>query len=102
MLAKNDLTGIERTQLMHWILRESNIAHAFLVVRAGHRAPLDAGFPAPGLFDTALIHLPELGLVLDPACDDCEPGQVRPALRGGQGLVLPVLPGSPSVTFLPL
>ncbi len=100
VLAKNDLTAIERTQLMHWVLRESNIVHTFVIVRAGHRAPLDASFPAPGVFDTALIHLPELGLVLDPACDDCEPGQVRPALRGGQGLLLPL--GSPSVTFLPL
>lgn len=102
-LQANDLTAVDRVHLMHWILREAGIPHEFAMARAGARPPLDPGFPTPGAFDAPLIHLPDLGgLVVDPACDACAPGEVRPSLRGGQALVVPVAPGTRSVTFIPL
>jgi len=101
-LAKNDITTVDRTHLLHWVLREAGIAHAFIMARGGTRPALDPSFPVTGAFDAPLIYVSDLGLVLDPACDECAPGEVRPALRGGQGLVLPVAAGTRTATFIAL
>ena len=105
-IAKNDLTAVDRAHLLHWILREAKVPHAFLMARAADRPRLDPAFPAPGLFDAPLIILlkgagAEPGLVLDPACDACAPGTVRESLRGGQGLQLPA-PAGATATFIDL
>lgn len=103
-LRSNDLTTVDRAHLLHWILREAGIAHRFVVARAADRPPLDPAFPAPGLFDAPLLYVPDLELVLDPACDACAPGSVRERLRGGQALALPLSPasGDKTATFIPL
>ncbi len=101
-LTKNDLTAVDRVHLLHWVLREAGVAHGYLMARAASRPPLDPAFPTPGAFDAPLIHVPSLGLVLDPACDTCAPGEVRPSLRGGQALAVPVPAGTSTATFLTL
>lgn len=92
-ISKNDLTAVDRVHLLHWILREAKLPHTFVMARAAHRPPLDPAFPAPGLFDAPLIQLSTYGLVLDPACDTCAPGEVRASLRGGQALAIPLHTG---------
>jgi len=101
-LAKNDITTVDRTHLLHWVLREAGIAHTLVMARNGSRPRLDAAFPVTGVFDAPLIYISDLGLVLDAACDDCAPGEVRPSLRGGQALALPVAAGTKSATFIAL
>lgn len=101
-LRANDLTTVDRAHLLHWVLREAGIAHRFLVARAAARPPLDPAFPAPGVFDAPLVYVPELDLVLDPACDACTPGAVRDALRGGQAIALPPAAGLTTAPFITL
>jgi hypothetical protein len=91
-LQKNDLTAVDRVHLLAWILREAKIEHRFVMARAGSRPPLDPQFPTPGVFDAPLIWVRSEGLMLDPACDACAPGEVRPSLRGGQALPVPAEP----------
>jgi len=101
-LARNDITTVDRTHLLHWVLREAGIPHVFIMARGGARPPLDPAFPVAGVFDAPLVYVTDLGLVLDPACDDCAPGRVRASLRGGQALALPLAPGTKTATFFAL
>lgn len=101
-ISKNDLTAVDRVHLLHWILREAKIPHTFVMARAAHRPRLDPAFPAPGLFDAPLIQLSASGLVLDPACDTCAPGEVRASLRGGQAVAIPLPSGATTDGRAPL
>jgi len=87
-IADNDLTGTDKVHTLAWLLEEAGVAFAFAVARRNTWPDLDPALPAPSVFDVALIHLPEHGLWLDPACRSCEAGEVRPDLRGGWALSL--------------
>lgn len=88
-LQQNDLNATDQVHLLHWILSEANIPHRFAAARRAHWPRLDPTFPVPAAFDVPLLFADGVGL-LDPACADCTPGQVRPDLRGGQAIVFPV------------
>lgn len=88
-LRTNTLSGTDKVLVLHWILEAAGIDHRVAVARAAARPPLDAALPVPGAFEHALVYVPEGALWLDPACQRCEPGEVRPALAGGQALILP-------------
>jgi hypothetical protein len=92
-LAQNDLTATDKVHLLAWVLREANLPFRFAMARPGRPyAPLDPAFPQAGAFTTPLLATtapdgtPRL---LDPACEACAVGEVRPGLRGGQAIVLP-------------
>lgn len=86
----NDLQATDKAHLLHWVLDAAGVPHRLAVARSSHYPTLDPGFPVPGAFDRLLVWLPEGEAWLDPACGECAAGQVRPQLRGGQGLLLPV------------
>ena len=86
----NNLHATDKMHLLWWILDEAGSGCAFAIARSGHLPKLEPGFPTPDAFDTALVYLPDRDLWLDPACQDCAVGQVRPALRGGQALRLDI------------
>jgi hypothetical protein len=91
-LAKNTLTSTDKAHLLAWVLREARLPFRFAMARPAAFAPLDAAFPQADAFTTPLIaYTPadSAPVLLDPACETCEIGAVRPALRGGQAVLLP-------------
>lgn len=100
VIAKNDLNDVDRVHLLAWVLRETGLPFAFVMARRGARVPLEADLPVPDAFEVPLLVFG--GVVLDPGCPTCTPGQVRPSLAQGQGLVLPVAAGARVVHFLSL
>jgi len=88
-IATNTLSAVDKTHLLAWLLREAKVPYLYAMGRPAALPPLAADLPVPGAFAAPLLFLPTLGLFADPACRECTLGQVRPALRGGQALVLP-------------
>ncbi|MEZ4268469.1 MAG: hypothetical protein R3F39_19050 [Myxococcota bacterium] len=106
-LRTNTLNGTDKIHVLHWILDAAAIPHRLAVARSTARPALNPELPAPGVFDRALIYLPDADLWLDPACQTCAPGTVRPTLAGGQALLLPAddevpraLPSAPAAESL--
>jgi len=85
----NDLTATDKVHLLHWLLDAASVEHRLAVARGARWPALDPAAPATAVFDAALVYVPALRQWLDPACRACEPGAVRPGLRGGQALALP-------------
>ncbi|MBL8788519.1 MAG: hypothetical protein JNJ59_26730 [Deltaproteobacteria bacterium] len=100
VIAKNDLTAVDRTHLLAWVLREARLPFAFAMARRGTRVPLEPDLPLPDAFEVPLLVVG--GVVLDPGCATCAPGQVRASLARGQALVLPVAAGAKAAHFLSL
>jgi hypothetical protein len=100
VIAKNDLTAVDRTHLLAWVLREARLPFAFAMARRGARVPLEPDLPLPDAFEVPLLVVG--GVVLDPGCATCAPGQVRASLARGQALVLPVAAGAKAAHFLSL
>jgi hypothetical protein len=96
----NDLNATDKLHLLRWLLDAANIPHQVAAVRSNRFAPMDAGLPLPGAFDGGLIYLPEAKLWLDPACQACQPGEVRKSYRGALAIILPAKPGA-TLTKLP-
>ncbi len=101
IIRRNDLTAVDKFHLLQWILEASSVPHRVAVGRTTRYPALTDAVPAPGAFDVPLLYLPGPALWLDPGCPRCQPGEVRPALAGGQALLLParhpplvVLPGT--------
>lgn len=88
-LRTGPLSGTDKVHVLHWLLEAAGIPHRLAVARTTARPALSPDLPAPGVFEHALIYFPAADLWLDPACQDCEPGAVRPSLAGGQALLLP-------------
>jgi hypothetical protein len=88
LLRVNDLNATDKVHLLHWLLDDAKIPHRVAIARRARWPELAPGFAAPGTFDAPLLHVTELDLWLDPVCQECEPGQVRPDLRGRQALLL--------------
>ena len=94
VVTTNDLQATDKVHLLRWLLDAAGIAHRVAVVRSRTFADIDATLPFPGAFDGAAIYLPSDDLWLDPACQSCEPGEVREAYRGALGLLLPAGSGA--------
>lgn len=88
-VATNDLTATDKVHALAWLLDSAEVPYRFAIARRAAWPPIDPERPAPGVFDVPLIRLDAHDLWLDPACRACEPGTVRPALRGGVALALP-------------
>ncbi len=88
LVTANDLTATDKVHLLHWLLDAAQVPHQLAVARTRRHAPIDAGLADPGVFDVALVYAEGEGLWLDPACGACEPGQVRPELRGQPALLV--------------
>jgi hypothetical protein len=84
----NDLTATDKMHLLCWVLDTAGVSSTYAIARSGALPALERGFPTPDAFYSALLYLPDRDLWLDPACQTCAPGQVRPSLRGGQALRL--------------
>lgn len=100
LVTTNDLNAIDKVHLLRWLLDAANIPHQVAAVRSNRFARIDAKLPIPGAFDSALIYLPEPKLWLDPACQACQPGEVRAGFRGAHTLLLPAKAGA-GLTQLP-
>jgi hypothetical protein len=88
VLANNDLNAVDKVHLLHWLLEASGLSHDVAMARTNRYPRVDDNFPSPGLFDVPLVYVSSYQLWLDPACTECEPGQIRPALKGRTALVL--------------
>ena len=88
-ITSNDLTDTDKAVLLAWILTEAKIPFHMAIARSRALPAIDPAFVAPGLFRHVLVFAKDSGSWLDPACQDCLVGQVRPSLRGGQVLLLP-------------
>src|SRR5690606_26615733 len=92
-LEKNDLTQTDKVHLLHWLLDAAHVESVFAMARSARFPHLEPTLPTRGAFDTPLVFVPALDLWLDPACRECAPGEVRPALRGGAAILLPATAG---------
>ena len=94
LITTNDLNATDKVHLLHWLLDAAKVPHQVAAVRSNRFAPMDAKLPLPGAFDSALIYLPEAKLWLDPACQTCQPGEVRESFRGALAIILPAKTGA--------
>ncbi|MCB9733259.1 MAG: hypothetical protein H6745_11685 [Deltaproteobacteria bacterium] len=88
-LEKNDLTQTDKVHLLRWLLDAAHVESVFAMGRSARYPRLEPTLPTPDAFDTPLVYVPAFDLWLDPACRECAPGEVRPALRGGAAITLP-------------
>ena len=100
LVTTNDLNATDKVHLLRWLLDAANIPHQVGAVRSNRFARMDAKLAFPGAFDGAVIYLPEAKLWLDPACQKCQPGEVRDDYRGALGILLPA-PSGAALTQLP-
>lgn len=101
-LEKNALTTTDRVHLLHWLLREAGVAHRFAMARHAQHPHVTADFPVPEAFSVPLIAVGSPVVFLDPSCvGDCQPGEVRAELQGGQAILLPVAPSGVELHTLP-
>lgn len=87
----NTLSATDKVHLLKWMLDALELEAQFALGRPTAHPAVDEDFPTLGAFQTPLLRvtLPTGPHWLDPSCSACRPGQVRPALEGGQVLLLP-------------
>jgi hypothetical protein len=90
-LSANTLTATDKVHLLKWMLDELEIPARFALGRSVTHPAAEVDFPTRGALRTPLLRVSLDGeeAWLDPSCEACLPGEVRPALRGGQAIVLP-------------
>ena len=90
-LSANALTATDKVHLLKWMFDELEIPNRFALGRSVAHPVAEADFPTRGALRTPLLRVSLDGEEswLDPSCEACAPGELRPGLSGGQAIVLP-------------
>ncbi len=100
-MMRNNLTATDKVHLLHWLIEGSGLRHEIAMGRSRRYPRTSVRLPAPGLFDAPLLYVSSFKLWLDPACQACVAGQVRPSLRGRQAIIVVGSQGVGTIHTLP-